>query len=41
MPMQWYAGGKDRPELRKIVWDAFREFGVPLEFDPSPDTAGK
>jgi Zn-dependent M28 family amino/carboxypeptidase len=36
MPMQWYAGGKDRPELRKIVWDSFRKFGVPLEFDPSP-----
>ena len=36
MPMQWYAGGKTRPELRKIVWDAFKEFGVPLELDPSP-----
>ena len=36
MPMEWYAGGKDRPELRKIVWDAFKEFGVPLELDPSP-----
>jgi len=36
MPMQWYAGGKDRPELRKIVWDSFKKFGVPLELDPSP-----
>ena len=24
------------PELRKIMWDAFKEFGVPLEMDPSP-----
>ena len=36
MPLQWYAGGKDRPELNKIAWDAFREFGVPVAFDPSP-----
>jgi hypothetical protein len=36
MPMQWYAGGNDRPELGKIVWNAFKEFGVPLEIDPSP-----
>jgi len=36
MPLQWYAGGKDRPELRKIVWDSFKKFGVPLELDPSP-----
>jgi hypothetical protein len=36
MPLQWFAGGKERPELGKIVWDAFKEFGVPLELDPSP-----
>ena len=36
MPLQWYAGGKTRPELEKIVWDAFKQFGVSVEFDPSP-----
>ena len=36
MPLQWYAGGKTRPELQKIVWDAFKEFGQPMEMDPSP-----
>lgn len=36
MPLQWYAGGKTRPELQKIVWDAFKEFGLPVELDPSP-----
>jgi hypothetical protein len=36
MPMQWYAGGKERPELRTIAWNAFRRFGVPVEIDPSP-----
>src|ERR1700743_3808536 len=37
IPLEWYAGGKIRPELRKIMWDAFRKFGVPLELDPSPN----
>jgi hypothetical protein len=36
MPLQWYGGGKERPVLQKIVWDAFKKFGQPLEFDPSP-----
>jgi hypothetical protein len=36
MPLQWYAGGKTRPELQSIVWNAFKEFGVPVEIDPSP-----
>ena len=36
MPLEWYAGGKQRPELNKIVWNSFREFGVPLEMDASP-----
>ena len=36
MPLQWYAGGKARPELQNIVWNAFKEFGVPVEIDPSP-----
>jgi hypothetical protein len=36
MPLQWYAGGESRPQLRAIVWKAFKEFGMPLVFDPSP-----
>jgi hypothetical protein len=36
MPLQWYAGGPTRPELQSIVWNAFKEFGVPVELDPSP-----
>jgi hypothetical protein len=36
MPLQWYAGGKQRPELQAIVWKAFKEFGVSAELDPSP-----
>ena len=36
MPLEWYAGGKSRPALEKITWDAFKEFGVAAEFDPSP-----
>jgi hypothetical protein len=36
IPLEWYAGGKSRPELQKIAWDAFKTFGVPVELDPSP-----
>ena len=36
MPLQWYAGGKTRPQLQSIAWNAFKEFGVPVEMDPSP-----
>jgi len=36
MPLEWYAGGPSRPQLRAIVWNAFKEFGQPVEFDPSP-----
>src|SRR6185437_1847950 len=36
MPLQWYAGGKSRPQLQSIAWNAFREFGVPVAMDPSP-----
>jgi hypothetical protein len=36
MPLQWYGGGKERPVLQKIMWDAFKTFGQPLEMDPSP-----
>ena len=33
---QWYAGGPDRPELRQITVEAFREFGVSYYLDPNP-----
>ena len=36
MPLQWYGGGKERPVLQKIMWDAFKLFGQSLEMDPSP-----
>jgi hypothetical protein len=36
MPLEWYAGGPSRPQLQAIVWKAFKEFGQPAEFDPSP-----
>lgn len=36
MPIAWYAGGKSRPELEKLVWNTLRKFGVPSEFDASP-----
>lgn len=36
MPLAWYGGGKQRPHMTKIVWDAFKTFGVPLLYDPSP-----
>jgi hypothetical protein len=36
MPLQWYAGGQSRPVLQQISWNAFKEFGVPVAFDPSP-----
>jgi hypothetical protein len=36
MPLAWYGGGSQRPHMTKIVWDAFRTFGVPLLYDPSP-----
>lgn len=36
MPLEWYAGGPSRPQLQRIVWSAFKEFGQPVEFDPSP-----
>ena len=36
MPLQWYAGGKSRPVLQEISWNAFKTFGVPVELDPNP-----
>lgn len=36
MPLMWYAGGKDRPEMNRIAWNAFKEFGVSAAIDPSP-----
>jgi hypothetical protein len=35
IPLQWYAGGSERPALQKITTDAFRKFGVPLWTEPS------
>ena len=36
MPLEWYAGGPSRPELEKITRNAFKEFGLPMEFDQNP-----
>jgi hypothetical protein len=36
VPLDWYGGGKERPELQRIVWNAFKSFGVPLDLDPRP-----
>ena len=35
IPLEWYAGGAERPQLQKITTDAFRQFGVPLWTAPS------
>jgi len=35
MPLAWYAGGKSRPELEKLVRETFKKFGVPLNLDAS------
>lgn len=34
-PLEWFAGGPDRPQLQKLFTDAFRAFGVPLWTEPS------
>jgi len=36
-PVEWYAGGASRPALGKIASDAFREFGVTMWAQPSPN----
>ena len=35
VPLEWFAGGAERPTLKKITTDAFRAFGVPLWTAPS------
>lgn len=35
VPLEWYAGGAERPKLNQIAEDAFREFGVPAWTQPS------
>ena len=35
IPLEWFAGGPQRPQLQKITADAFRQFGVPLWTAPS------
>ena len=35
IPLEWYAGGDERPRLETITADAFHEFGVPLWTAPS------
>jgi hypothetical protein len=40
IPLQWYAGGSERPQLTKLAADAFREFGVPLWDQPSANPPG-
>jgi hypothetical protein len=35
IPLEWYAGGSFRPQLRKIALEAFQEFGVPIWAQPS------
>lgn len=37
VPLEWYAGGPERPELQKIALDAFHEFGVRVWAKPSPN----
>ncbi len=37
VPLEWYAGGADRPKLNKIAADAFRDFGVAVWTRPSPN----
>ncbi len=37
MPLQWYAGGANRPELNRIFSTAFKQFGVPIDLYPSPE----
>ena len=40
VPLQWYEGGSSRPQLTNIAANAFREFGVPLWDQPSPNPPG-
>jgi len=40
VPDAWYAGGSGRPQLAKIAFDAFHEFGLPVWGQPSPTPPG-
>ncbi|HEX4118072.1 MAG TPA: M28 family peptidase [Rhizomicrobium sp.] len=40
IPLEWYAGGADRPQLEKITADAFHAFGVPVWAAPSERPPG-
>ena len=40
IPLEWYAGGSSRPQLRKIATDAFHTFGVPIWTAPSEKPPG-
>jgi Peptidase family M28 len=40
VPLEWYAGGAERPKLAKIAADAFHEFGVPVWAAPSEKPPG-
>jgi hypothetical protein len=40
VPLEWYAGGAERPKLAKITADAFHEFGVPVWAAPSEKPPG-
>lgn len=37
-PLQWYAGGKSFPALKKIAWQAWKDFGQPMQLDESPSS---
>ena len=36
IPLQWFAGGKMFSELKRIGWNAFKEFGQSIMLDESP-----
>ena len=36
LPLGWFAGGKQFPEVEQIAWKAFKEFGQPVFMDESP-----
>lgn len=40
IPLEWYAGGSERPRLTQIAADAFHEFGVPVWAKPSQKPPG-
>jgi len=36
MPLEWFAGGKNFPEVKAIAWKAFKDFGQSVMLDESP-----